>query len=135
MTDRKMDNVQKSYDTVADLYVQHIFGELEHKPIDRELLDRFAAALSPGSACDMGCGPGHVTRYLNDRGLEVTGFDLSNAMVDRAGELNSGIEFRQGDMRAPKLPTRLWRASRRFTRSSTFPGPRLSPCWASFGGS
>ena len=48
MTDRKIDDVQKSYDTVAELYVQQIFGELEHKPIDRELLDRFAATGGAG---------------------------------------------------------------------------------------
>ncbi len=100
MTDRKVDDVQKSYDTVADLYVQHIFGELEHKPIDRHLLDQFAVRVAPGPACDVGCGPGHVTRYLSDRGLEVIGVDLSNAMVERARQLNSGLEFRQGDMRS-----------------------------------
>ena len=100
MTDRKIDDVQKSYDAVAELYVQHIFGELEHKAIDRALLDRFAAHVTPGPACDVGCGPGHVTRYLSDRGLEVVGIDLSPAMIDRARQLNPGIEFRQGDMRS-----------------------------------
>ena len=44
-----------------------------------------------------------MTRYLNDRGLEVIGFDLSNAMVDHARQLNPGMEFRQGDMRSPEI--------------------------------
>ena len=33
---------QSSYDEVADEYTQRIGGELEHKPLERELLARFA---------------------------------------------------------------------------------------------
>ena len=38
-------DVQKSYDQVASEYVKRISGELERKPLDRQLLDRFAAAV------------------------------------------------------------------------------------------
>jgi hypothetical protein len=61
---------QSSYDRVADEYVRQIFDELQHKPFDRELLDRFAASVrDAGLACDMGCGPGHVARYLHEHGV------------------------------------------------------------------
>ena len=33
---------QSSYDRVADEYVARIFDELKGKPLDRQLLDRFA---------------------------------------------------------------------------------------------
>ena len=57
--------VQTSYDRVAEEYVARLFGELEHQPLDRQLLDRFAARVQViGTACDLGCGPGHVARYL-----------------------------------------------------------------------
>jgi len=63
------------------------------------LLDRFARSVREvGPACDMGCGPGHVTRYLHEQGVEICGVDLSPALVERARRLNEGIEFRQGDM-------------------------------------
>jgi hypothetical protein len=36
----KHPDYQASYDAVAEEYVRRIAGELEHKPLDRELLDR-----------------------------------------------------------------------------------------------
>lgn len=92
-------NTQAAYDAVADEYVRRIFGELQHKPLDRQWLDRFAATVrEAGPACDMGCGPGHVARYLHEQGVQVCGLDLSPALVERARRLNAGIEFRQGDI-------------------------------------
>src|SRR6478672_10883017 len=100
----RRENCQRSYDLVADEYVRRIFDELQHKPLDRELLDRFAASVRDvGPACDIGCGPGHVARYLHERGVHVCGIDLSPEMINRARDLNPGIEFMGGDMRA--LPT------------------------------
>ena len=102
-------NTQTSYDRVADEYVRRIFDELQHKPFDRLLLDRFAASVRGlGLACDMGCGPGHVARYLHERGVEVCGVDLSPAMVERASGLTPGVEFRQGDMLALDVPDGTW---------------------------
>src|SRR5262249_27616631 len=102
--DQKMSDIQTSYDRVADEYVQRIYGELEHKPVDQQLLDQFAARVSAiGPICDLGCGPGHIARYLHDRGAQVMGVDLSPAILERARRLNPGIEFRQGDMRALEI--------------------------------
>ena len=46
----------------------------------------------------MGCGPGHVARYLAERGLAMIGVDLSPGMVAQAAALNPDIPFRVGDM-------------------------------------
>jgi hypothetical protein len=55
---------EEPYDQVADEYARRISGELQHKPFDRELLNRFAAAVTGrGEVCDMGGGPGHIARY------------------------------------------------------------------------
>jgi len=51
-----------------------------------------------GSICDLGCGPGHVARFLRDRGADVCGIDLSPEMVRQAALLHSDINFTQGDM-------------------------------------
>ena len=64
MNDRKISDVQVSYDLVADEYARRISDELMHKPLDRQLLDQFAAHVQGlGLVCDLGCGPGHV-HYL-----------------------------------------------------------------------
>jgi SAM-dependent methyltransferase len=98
--------LQNTYDRVADEYARRIFHELDGKPFDRELLDRFADRMrGRGPVYDLGCGPGHVTRYLYERGVNVTGIDISSGMLRRARELNSGIEFRQEDMRCLDVPS------------------------------
>jgi ubiquinone/menaquinone biosynthesis C-methylase UbiE len=98
MKDEMIEKVQESYDRVAAEYAQRICGELEHKPLDRQLLDRFAAMVQGrGQVCDLGCGPGHVARYLHERGVQVMGLDLSAEMVEQARRRNPGIEFQQGN--------------------------------------
>src|SRR5947209_6208129 len=65
MSNLSGEEVQSSYDRIAGEYVERIYEELQHKPLDRMLLDRFAARVrKTGTACDIGCGPGHVARYL-----------------------------------------------------------------------
>jgi SAM-dependent methyltransferase len=109
MDTRKSKDYQTSYDLVADEYVRRIFEELQHKPLDRQLLDRFAAGMREvGPACDMGCGPGHVAHYLHEHGVEVCGIDLSPTMVERARSLVPGVEFRPGDMMALDAPDGAW---------------------------
>jgi SAM-dependent methyltransferase len=103
-----MTSYQSSYDRVADEYVRRIFDELRHKPLDRQLLDRFASGVrgagpTPRPACDMGCGPGHVARYLSEQGV-----DLSPVLVERARQLTPQVEFRQGDMLALDVPDESW---------------------------
>jgi len=79
MDDNTVLSIRESYDRIADEYALRIFNELQHKPIDRELLDRFAAEVAGrGAVCDMGCGPGHVARYLRDAGTSVFGLDLED---------------------------------------------------------
>jgi SAM-dependent methyltransferase len=98
------------YDRIVDEYAARIYGELAHKPFDREMLDRFATGVpGRGPACDLGCGPGQIARYLRDHGLDdVLGVDLSPGMLARARELNPDIEFRQGSMLALDVPDGAW---------------------------
>jgi SAM-dependent methyltransferase len=96
-------DLQDGYDRVAAEYAATIFDELQHKPFDRALLDRFVTEVHPiGPACDLGCGPGQVARYLHDRGLSVFGLDLSTEMLAQARRLNPGIQFEHGTM--PAIP-------------------------------
>jgi SAM-dependent methyltransferase len=98
-------SIRESYDRIADEYARRLFDELRHKPRDRELLNRFAAAVAGrGEVCDMGCGPGQVARYLRDVGAAVFGLDLSPRMLEQARRLNPDISFREGNMMALPLP-------------------------------
>lgn len=98
-------SVTESYDRIAEAYANRYASELQRKPLDRELLSRFADEVKgQGEVCDMGCGPGHVAAYLRDAGARVFGVDLSPAMVEQAQRLNPDISFQVGDMMALDLP-------------------------------
>jgi SAM-dependent methyltransferase len=98
-------DVRASYDSAAEAYTEHLASELERKPLDRHLLNRFAEATrGQGIVADIGCGPGHVAAYLRDQGVTVMGIDLSPNMIACAARLNPGGDFRVGDMRSLPLP-------------------------------
>jgi len=109
MDQRLLSDLQASYDRVAEEYARRIFDELQYKPIDRQLLDRLAASVPEGGIiCDMGCGPGHVARFLHERGAHVIGIDLSAQMIEQARRLNPGLEFRLGNMLALDVEDEAW---------------------------
>jgi SAM-dependent methyltransferase len=94
-------DIRSSYDSAATAYAEHLFHELDQKPLDRHLLNRFAEiVVGRGIVADLGCGPGHVAKYLNDHGVSVSGIDLSSEMIRCATRLCPDIQFRVGDIRA-----------------------------------
>src|SRR5262245_5131920 len=98
-------DVRESCDSAAKAYAEHLAAELAKKPLDRHLLNRFAEETrGRGLVADLGCGPGHVAKYLHDQGVTVVGIDISPEMVRCAASLNPGLEFRVGDMRELNLP-------------------------------
>ncbi len=97
-------NLRDTYDTVARAYDAQLAGELDHKPLDRALLTAFLELAGPGPVADVGCGPGHVTRFLAARHPGVLGLDLSPAMVAIARERAPGLPCAVASMLA--LPVR-----------------------------
>jgi len=92
-------SIRESYDSAAGAYAEHLAGELVHKPLDRHLLNRFAEQTrGRGLMADLGCGPGHVARYLQEQGVTTVGLDLSPGMVEVAASLHPGLDFRVDDM-------------------------------------
>jgi len=105
MRDGITKSIQEMYDRLAVEYANHLFSELQNKPFDRQLLDRLAAEVAQlGEVCDLGCGPGHIARYLRDAGTTVFGLDLSARMIEQARLLSPDIPFREGDMMALDVP-------------------------------
>jgi SAM-dependent methyltransferase len=98
-------DIRESYDSAAEAYAEHLATELAGKPLDRHLLNRFAEETrGRGFVADLGCGPGHVARYLHDQGVTVVGVDLSPEMIKVAQRLNPGLDFRVGDMTQLQMP-------------------------------
>jgi SAM-dependent methyltransferase len=105
MSTNPIDQVRSDYDRIAAEYARRLYGELAGKPKDRELLLRFAAGVrGRGEVCDVGCGPGHVTRFLADNGVPLFGLDLSPEMLAHARLLNPGVDFREGNLLALPIP-------------------------------
>jgi uncharacterized protein YceH (UPF0502 family) len=98
--------VRSSYDAVASTYAEHLAGELVgQQPFERWLLDRVAAHADGGPVVEVGCGPGHVTAYLADAGVDATGLDLSPGMVEEARRRFPAGDYRVGVLRQLMRPT------------------------------
>ncbi|HWO19956.1 MAG TPA: methyltransferase domain-containing protein [Kofleriaceae bacterium] len=104
-----MSQTRESYDAVAETYADKFEGELEDKHLDRALLDTFAELCrGAGPVYDLGCGPGHVTRYLAGRGALARGLDLSPEMVRIARARSPGLDFVAGSMTALEAADASW---------------------------
>jgi SAM-dependent methyltransferase len=91
-------SIRAAYDLACEEYARRFVDELAHKPLDRELLARFAALVGPERpVLDLGCGPGHTTAHLTSLGLAATGVDLSPNMVAKAQLLFPQPRFVAGD--------------------------------------
>ncbi|MFI7601588.1 class I SAM-dependent methyltransferase [Actinoplanes sp. NPDC049681] len=97
-------NPRRAYDAVARAYDEQLRDELRHKPLDRALLAALLEQAGDGTVADAGCGPGHVTRFLAARHPDVTGVDLSPAMVRIARDHAPALSFTVGSLLA--LPVR-----------------------------
>ncbi|MFF1877209.1 class I SAM-dependent DNA methyltransferase [Leifsonia sp. NPDC058230] len=98
---------RNAYDTVAADYEELLRDELAQKPIDRAVLGAFAeyvVASGGGEVADLGCGPGRVTAYLADLGLDVFGVDLSPGMVGVARAAHPELRFDVGTMASLDIP-------------------------------
>lgn len=95
---QSLSDIRGAYDAAAQPYAEKFLDELQHKPLDRELLNRFAMSIGNGKrVIDLGCGPGHTTAHLASLGLTPTGVDLSPKMIAKAQSLFPELEFTVGD--------------------------------------
>ncbi|MEU3165638.1 methyltransferase domain-containing protein [Streptosporangium sp. NPDC006930] len=98
-----LDATREAYDAAAPLYAQLFREELRDRPMDRAILGAFAEVVSAGGdgrVADLGCGPGHITAYLDELGLTVSGVDASPAMIELARQAYPGLRFEMGSMAA-----------------------------------
>ncbi|WP_144124975.1 class I SAM-dependent DNA methyltransferase [Catellatospora sichuanensis] len=94
-------DTRTSYDTVARSYSDLTRDALGGEPYLRAALALFADLVQTaggGPVADVGCGPGHVTAHLHRLGVDVSGIDLSPAMVDLARREHPHLRFEVGSM-------------------------------------
>ena len=92
--------VRAAYDAVARAYHDQLGDELAGKPLDRAMLEAFTELAGAGTIADVGCGPGHVTRFLAARQARVIGIDVSAGMIGVAREHAPALAFAVGSMLA-----------------------------------
>jgi 2-polyprenyl-3-methyl-5-hydroxy-6-metoxy-1,4-benzoquinol methylase len=72
---------RESWSAMAAGYAAAPNAEVSDNRLDRAMLDTFAAAVrvgGGGKVVEVGCGPGNVSAYLHERGLDVSGIDLAS---------------------------------------------------------
>jgi len=87
--------VEASYSRRADEYAKHFGSIATVHPSDVQLVTTWADQID-GSLLDAGCGPGHWTNYLSERGVDVHGVDQVEGFIGHAREAYPGVPFEVG---------------------------------------
>jgi len=97
--EQKLIKIENLYDTVAKEYAETFSGEHEKKPKDQEMLHRFSQEIGIRKPVwDFGCGPGQTTEYLKNLGIEISGLDLSEKILEQAKTIHPEIHFQRGNI-------------------------------------
>ncbi len=107
MPDSWLSDTRTSYDTDAAGYADRVRGLLDGRPYLRSgltLLADLVRERGGGPVLDVGCGPGHVTAFLAEAGVDAFGIDLSPEMVALARREQPGLRFEVGTMTDLDLP-------------------------------
>jgi ubiquinone/menaquinone biosynthesis C-methylase UbiE len=96
---QELNKIERMYDTVAKEWAEAFSGEHEKKPKDQEMLHRFSQEIGDRRPVwDFGCGSGNTTKYLKDLGVEISGLDLSEKILEQARTMHQEINFRKGNI-------------------------------------
>lgn len=92
-----MTDVTEAYSLRAAEYAD-LLGSMDAvHAADRSLIDSWTEMVN-GPVLDAGCGPGHWTKYIADRGVDVRGIDLVPAFVEHARSSSPGVRFDFGSI-------------------------------------
>ncbi len=89
-------DVAAAYSNRAVDYVDQLGSISSLHPSDLQLITSWAAQAG-GPLLDAGCGPGHWTAYLADRGHDIHGVDQVQAFIDHARLAYPGVAFEVGN--------------------------------------
>lgn len=98
------ERVRAAYGAVADAYADALVDELADLPFERWLLHHVIRLADDHPIVEVGCGPGHITAFLADAGVDATGLDLTPAMIDEARRRFPDGDYAVGDLRTLMRP-------------------------------
>lgn len=87
-----MTRATAAYAKRASEYVDALGSVNAMHHADRHLIEAWGTAAS-GRLIDAGCGPGHWTQHLAERGADIRGIDLVREFIDHARATHPGIRF------------------------------------------
>ncbi|MCG5438274.1 class I SAM-dependent methyltransferase [Micromonospora foliorum] len=91
------DTVRQAYTSVAELYIE-LFGTSQQVDANDLALIRRHLGSRPGRVLDLGCGPGHLTGYLRELGVDAVGIDLVPEFIAHARAAHPSVEFHLGSL-------------------------------------
>jgi SAM-dependent methyltransferase len=80
----------------VDIYDYLVFNNMKDEFEVGEIINKTSPS-SQSVILDIGCGTGHHVSQLNHKGFNVTGLDISPAMINKAKELYPQGTFKVGD--------------------------------------
>jgi SAM-dependent methyltransferase len=93
------EDVRTAYTRRAVDYIG-LLGSMDSvHPSDVQLVTAWAEAVD-GAVIDAGCGPGHWTAHLAERGVDARGIDQVDAFVDHARSSHPGVPYSEGSLDA-----------------------------------
>ena len=94
-----LNKVENIYDILAKEYAAKFSDEHEKKAKDQEILHRFSQEIKgKRPVWDFGCGPGQTTKYLKNLGVNISGLDLSEKILEQARTISPEIYFQKGNI-------------------------------------
>ncbi|WP_447948728.1 class I SAM-dependent methyltransferase [Microbacterium maritypicum] len=95
--------IRDGYAARAGEYTE-LFGDIgQMDDIDRERIGRWSDGID-GRILDVGCGPGHWTAFLVDRGADAEGIDLVPEFVDDASARFPQVPYRVASLTDADVP-------------------------------
>ena len=91
-----MDNkeiTRRAHNAIAKQY----YDEYKDDTTDLKYFDKYLS-LFKGWILDLGCGMGHYSSYMHNKGYSVVGVDFSSEMINLAKQDNGDIEFVEHDI-------------------------------------
>lgn len=92
-------HVQQAYALRASEYTAVLGAIDDTHELDRSLVERWAGQIG-GRIIDAGCGPGHWTNFLHQRGADISGIDLVPEFIESARSRFPDASFQVSTLRA-----------------------------------
>ena len=87
------ENTKMAHNAIAEKY----YEEYKDDTTDLNYIDEFLKKCDK-KILDLGCGMGHYSKYMKDKGFEVVGIDFSKEMLKIAKDNDLNIKFIESDI-------------------------------------